>query len=162
MHSRSGTVTWWFLPQQRVSMLQGCWVSLAFDVATVGRTATEATHSERTQDTMQGLQAQLGVGTNHDHSIVCEKNYDSSTHKRIPPVLYNKASFASLPASQPMAGTVTEKPHSLKGCCMCEDFNFTTHHLAIYSNCWLEMTLSWLPSVQAMCTWFKRTWMSSK
>lgn len=61
-----------------------------------------------------------------------------------------------------MAGTVTEKPHSLRGCCMCENLNFTTHHLAIYSNCWLEMTLSWLPSVQAMRTWFKRTWMSSK
>lgn len=47
----------------------------------------------------KGLQAQLSVGTNRDHSIVCEKNYDSSTHKRIPPVQQNKlCNFSNIAA----------------------------------------------------------------
>lgn len=78
----------------------------------------------------KGLQAQMSVSTNRDHSIVCEKSYDSSTHKRIPPVLYNKTSFATLPTLQPMAGTVTEKPHSLTRVShvwKCEWLHFTAH-----------------------------------
>lgn len=99
MHSRSSAVIGRFQPQRRVSRLQGCWVSLLFDVATVGRTATEATHSERTHESMQEF-----VRTTEP---LCARNKkksdDSSTHLRAPLVLVpHKANFATSPAWQPM------------------------------------------------------------
>lgn len=83
MHSGSSTATAWFQPHHGCLGCKDGWVSLVFDVVAVGRTATQATHSERTQEATQKLQAQF-ERTTITPLCVRIKNDDSSYAQRSP------------------------------------------------------------------------------